>query len=80
MTKEVRIAIVAGETSGDLLASLLIVALRACLPQAGSFPAWAVPSIDTKSAAPLISRAGFMAWVKDFYKLEKVYTKEDPKE
>ena len=48
--------------------------------QAGSFPAWAVPSIDTKSAAPLISRAGFMAWVKDFYKLEKVYTKEDPKE
>ena len=48
--------------------------------QAGSFPAWAVPSIDTKSAAPLISRAGFMAWVKDFYKLENVYTKEDPKE
>lgn len=48
--------------------------------QAGSFPAWAVPSIDTKSAAPLISRAGFMAWVKDFYKLEKVYTKEEPKE
>ena len=28
----------------------------------------------------LISRAGFMAWVKDFYKLEKVYTKEDPKD
>ena len=27
-----------------------------------------------------ISRARFMAWVKDFYKLEKVYTKEDPKE
>lgn len=48
--------------------------------QAGSFPAWAVPSIGTKSAAPLISRAGFMAWVKDFYKLEKVYTKEDPRE
>lgn len=48
--------------------------------QAGSFPAWAVPSIDTKSAAPLISRAGFMAWMKDFYKLEKIYTKEDPKE
>ena len=41
--------------------------------QAGSFPAWAVPSIGTK-------RAGFMAWVKDFYKLEKVYTKEDPRE
>ena len=48
--------------------------------QAGSFPSWAVPSIDTKTAAPLISRAGFMAWVKDFYKLEKVYTKEEPKE
>ena len=48
--------------------------------QAGSFPAWAVPSIDSKTAAPLISRAGFMEWVKDFYKLEKVYTKEDPKE
>lgn len=48
--------------------------------QAGSFPAWAVPSIDAKTAAPLISRAGFMAWVKDFYKLEKVYTKENPKE
>lgn len=48
--------------------------------QAGSFPAWAVPSIDTRSAAPLISRAGFMAWVKDFYKLEKVYTKEEPKD
>ena len=37
MTKEVRIAIVAGETSGDLLASHLIVALRACLPQARFF-------------------------------------------
>lgn len=48
--------------------------------QAGSFPAWAVPSIDAKSAAPLISRARFMAWVKDFYKLEKVYTKEEPRE
>ena len=47
--------------------------------QAGSFPAWAVPSIDTKSAAPLISHAGFMAWVKDFYKLEKVYTQEEPR-
>lgn len=47
--------------------------------QAGSFPAWAVPSIDTKTAAPLISRAGFMAWVKDFYRLEKVYTQEDLK-
>lgn len=48
--------------------------------QAGSFPAWAVPSIDTRSAAPLISRAGFMAWVKDFYCLPKVYTQEDPRE
>lgn len=47
--------------------------------QAGSFPAWAVPSIDTKTAAPLISRAGFMAWVKEFYHLEKVYTQEDLK-
>lgn len=48
--------------------------------QAGSFPAWAVPSIGTKSASPLISRAGFMAWVKEFYHLPKVYTKEDPRE
>ena len=48
--------------------------------QAGSFPQWAVPSVGTDNAAPLISRAGFVAWVKDFYKLEKVYTKEDPKE
>lgn len=48
--------------------------------QAGSFPAWAVPSIGTRSAAPLISRAGFMTWVKEFYHLPKVYTQEDPKE
>ena len=48
--------------------------------QAGSFPQWAVPSVGTDNAAPLISRAGFVAWVKDFYKLEKVYTKEDPRE
>lgn len=48
--------------------------------QAGSFPSWAVPSIDTKTAAPLISRAGFMTWVKEFYHLPKVYTQEDPKE
>ena len=50
--------------------------------QAGSFPEWAVPSIKIKEnsqAAPLISRARFMEWVKDFYKLEKVYTKEEPK-
>ena len=48
--------------------------------QAGSFPAWAVPSVDTKSAAPLISRAGFMAWMKAFYQLPRIYTQEDPKE
>lgn len=56
--------------------------------QAGRFPSWAVPSAadeernpeERKHAAPLISRAGFMAWVKDFYRLEKVYTQEDPKE
>ena len=48
--------------------------------QAGSFPAWAVPSIDTRSAAPLSSRAGCMVWFIDYYELEKIYTKEDPKE
>ena len=41
--------------------------------QAGLFPGWAVPSVDTKTAAPLISRAGFVAWLKDFYKIEEVY-------
>ena len=41
--------------------------------QAGMFPGWAVPSLDTKTAAPLISRAGFVAWLKDFYKIEEVY-------
>jgi len=41
--------------------------------QAGMFPGWAVPSVDTKTAAPLISRAGFVAWLKDFYKLEEVH-------
>nr|DAG28237.1 MAG TPA: Pyocin activator protein PrtN [Caudoviricetes sp.] len=41
--------------------------------QAGKFPRWAVPSVDTKTAAPLISRAGFVAWLKDFYKLEEVH-------
>lgn len=40
--------------------------------QAGSFPEWAVPSVNTKAAAPLISRAGFVAWVKEFYHLEEV--------
>ena len=47
--------------------------------QAGSFPAWAIPSTGTKNAAPLISRAGFMTWVKNFYCLKKVYTQEDPR-
>ena len=41
--------------------------------QAGMFPGWAVPSVDTKTAAPLISRAGFVAWLKDFYQLKEVY-------
>lgn len=41
--------------------------------QAGQFPGWSVPSVDTKTAAPLISRAGFVAWLKDFYKIEEVY-------
>lgn len=41
--------------------------------QAGMFPRWAVPSVDTKTAAPLISRAGFVAWLKDFYQLKEVY-------
>lgn len=40
--------------------------------QAGLFPQWAVPSVGTKKAAPLISRAGFVAWVKEFYHLEEV--------
>lgn len=41
--------------------------------QAGMFPGWAVPSVDKKTAAPLISRAGFVAWLKEFYKLKVVY-------
>lgn len=41
--------------------------------QAGAFPGWSVPSVDTRTAAPLISRAGFVAWLKDFYKLEEVH-------
>lgn len=40
--------------------------------QAGSFPDWAVPSVGGKQAAPLISRAGFVAWVKEFYQLTEV--------
>lgn len=48
--------------------------------QAGIFPEWSKPSVGTKELCPDISRARFMEWVKDFYKLEKVYTKEDPKE
>ena len=58
MTKEVRIAIVAGETSGDLLASHLIVALRACLPQDRFFGIGG-PKMDGK---------GFDSW----YPLEKL--------
>lgn len=41
--------------------------------QAGQFPGWSVPSVDTKTSAPLISRAGFVTWLKDFYKIEEVY-------
>lgn len=41
--------------------------------QAGQFPGWAVPSVDTKTSAPLISRAGFVAWLKNFYQLKEVY-------
>lgn len=41
--------------------------------QAGAFPGWAVPSVGTRTAAPLISSAGFIAWLKEFYKLEVVY-------
>lgn len=48
--------------------------------QAGLFTSWAIPSVGTKEPCPDISRAGFMAWVKDFYKLEKVYTKEESRE
>ncbi len=48
--------------------------------QAGLFPSWSVPSAGTKEPCPDISRARFMEWVKDFYKLEKVYTQEEPNE
>mgnify|MGYP006920102211 CR=1 FL=1 len=41
--------------------------------QAGQFPGWSVPSVDTKTSAPLISRAGFVEWLKDFYKLKVVH-------
>ena len=41
--------------------------------QAGLFPSWSVPSVDTKRAAPDISRARFIRWVKEFYELEEVY-------
>lgn len=41
--------------------------------QAGQFPGWSVPSVDTKTSAPLISRAGFVAWLKNFYQLKEVY-------
>ena len=48
--------------------------------QAGIFPEWSKPSVGTKEPCPDISRARFMAWVKDFYCLPKVYTQEDPRE
>ncbi len=41
--------------------------------QAGMFPGWSVPSVGTRTAAPLISSAGFVAWLKDFYQLKEVY-------
>lgn len=41
--------------------------------QAGLFPSWSVPSVDTKQAAPDISRARFIRWVKEFYELKEVY-------
>ena len=48
--------------------------------QAGIFPEWSKPSVGTKEPCPDISRARFMAWVKDFYCLKKVYTQEEPKD
>ena len=33
--------------------------------QAGIFPEWSKPSVGTKEPCPDISRARFMAWVKD---------------
>ena len=48
--------------------------------QVGIFPEWSKPSVGTKEPCPDISRARFMAWVKDFYCLKKVYTQEEPRE
>lgn len=48
--------------------------------QAGIFPEWSKPSVGTKEPCPDISRARFMAWVKDFYCLKKVYTQEESKD
>ena len=42
--------------------------------QAGLFP-WAIPSVVTEEhprPAPDISRARFIAWIKDFYMLKEV--------
>lgn len=33
---------------------------------------WAVPSIGTKRATPMISRAGFLFWLHDFWGIEEV--------
>lgn len=48
--------------------------------QAGIFPEWSKPSVGTREPCPDISRTRFMAWVKDFYCLKKVYTQEEPKD
>lgn len=41
--------------------------------QAGMFPEWSRPSVNTKRAAPSISREQFIQWVKEFYGLKEVY-------
>lgn len=39
--------------------------------QSGMY-SWAIPSVGTKRANPIISRARFIAWIKDFYMLDEV--------